>query len=91
MQPIEDERAGTEQSPYRCPDCLGTGKRRVEVPEHIERRTDRWGILYRRVAATFFMKRCWSCQGNGLDPGAFFRWSVAKPDTVVRVLPETSR
>lgn len=68
----------------------------MDVPEHIVRGTDRWGVFYKRVAASYFMKRCWSCLGNGLDPAAFFRnvvvlpprHAVLRPNHVIRVSQE---
>jgi len=48
-----------------CPDCNGTGADRVKT------------LAARRSghADSRSFISCWSCNGNGLDPAAYFRWS----------------
>ena len=48
-----------------CPDCNGTGADRVKTLA-----ARRKGICDRSSYI-----QCWSCNGNGLDPAAYFRWS----------------
>ena len=48
-----------------CLDCNGTGADRVKTLA-----ARRKGICDRSSYI-----QCWSCNGNGLDPAAYFRWS----------------
>lgn len=49
---------------YDCEDCSGTG--RDEAKTIVMRKRECDHIPY---------VRCWTCNGNGLDPAKFFRWS----------------
>jgi len=53
-------------SPIYCPDCKGTGADQAKTAD-----ARRKGICDRHSYI-----RCWSCNGNGLDPVAYFRWST---------------
>lgn len=53
------------QSHY-CPHCHGTG-----------RDAEKTRLLCRSSSDGYI--RCWHCNGNGLDPAAYFRWSDEKP------------
>ena len=48
-----------------CSDCNGTGADRAKTLEARRR-----GLADGRSYV-----RCWTCNGNGLDPAAYFRWS----------------
>lgn len=48
-----------------CSDCNGTGADRKRTAD-----ARRKGICDRRSYI-----QCWACNGNGLDPAAYFRWS----------------
>ena len=54
--------------PKYCPDCKGTGTDAAKT-----------AALYKREPRASGTIRCWTCNGNGLDPAAYFRWS--KPST----------
>lgn len=47
---------------HLCPDCKGTGADAAKTAAMQKREGDRHAYI-----------RCWSCNGNGLDPTAFFR------------------
>lgn len=48
-----------------CPDCNGTGADRAKT----------LAARRRGVCDSRSYIQCWSCNGNGLDPAAYFRWS----------------
>lgn len=48
-----------------CSDCNGTGANKAKTLT-----ARRGGAIDRRSYI-----RCWTCNGNGLDPAAYFRWS----------------
>lgn len=48
-------------SGHICPSCKGTG-------------ADLKKTLHRDVSDGSYV-RCWDCNGNGLDPAAYFKWS----------------
>ncbi|HYG24482.1 MAG TPA: hypothetical protein VEH04_17015 [Verrucomicrobiae bacterium] len=50
---------------HLCPDCKGTG-----CDVDATRRARRRSLIDRRSYIT-----CGSCNGNGLDPAAYFRWT----------------
>jgi len=52
---------------HLCPDCKGTGADAVKTADAYKR-----GHLYGGGHI-----RCHACNGNGLDPAAYFRWSAA--------------
>ena len=57
-----------------CSDCNGTGADRDRTLNARRRgQADRGSYI-----------RCWTCNGNGLDPAAYFQWSlnVAAGDAV---------
>lgn len=61
-----------------CSDCNGTGADRAKTLA-ARRRGDCDGRAY---------IRCWACNGNGLDPAAYFRWSRnAAAGDAVRAAP----
>ncbi len=51
---------------HRCPDCKGTG-------------ADTAKTLAAPRSDTGYV-RCWTCNGNGLDPAAYFRTADADRD-----------
>ncbi len=51
--------------PHYCPDCHGSGADAAKTAKHRKSSGDRHSTV-----------RCWTCNGNGLDPAAYFRWSV---------------
>lgn len=53
-------------TPIYCPDCKGTG---ADAKKTADAR--RKGLL---DGGAYI--RCWTCNGNGLDPAAYFRWST---------------
>lgn len=53
-------------SGHLCSDCNGTGADRKKTAD-----ARRKGICDRRSYI-----QCWNCNGNGLDPAAYFRWSA---------------
>ena len=57
---------------HLCPDCQGTGAKKVH--------------------ADGSYTRCWTCNGNGLDPAAYFRWGsptgrLASPEPNIQNIP----
>jgi DnaJ-class molecular chaperone len=53
----------------RCPDCKGTG---ADLAKTTARdRLDPHALGY---------IRCWTCNGNGLDPSAYFNWSEGQTE-----------
>ena len=55
-----------------CVDCNGTGKDTAKTEAHAKRDAE----FRHRVKHHGTYVRCWSCNGNGLDPAEFFTWSV---------------
>ena len=50
---------------HLCPDCKGTGKDKGKTEAMLKaHQIDKGSYV-----------RCWSCNGNGLDPTKYFRWS----------------
>ena len=47
-------------SGHLCPSCKGTGADFAKT----KKLADKHGYV-----------RCWDCNGNGLDPAAYFNWS----------------
>lgn len=77
MRAINTNMPAPLTSGHLCPDCNGTGADRSRTLA--ARRTglcDRGSYI-----------RCHACNGNGLDPAAYFRWStpVASAATAGRV------
>lgn len=61
----------TTQKDYNCDDCKGTGADPKKTADALRKhQIDRGSYIC-----------CWTCNGNGLDPAKFFRWStpVAQP------------
>lgn len=60
-------------SGHLCSDCKGTG---ADIARTLEK--DR---KERRVPKEYRggYIRCWTCNGNGLDPAEYFRWGPHKP------------
>lgn len=51
---------------YTCTDCKGTGADPKKTADALRKgRIDRGSYI-----------QCWTCNGNGLDPAKFFRWST---------------
>lgn len=50
---------------HLCPDCKGTG---ANIAKTLAAPKYEQGYI-----------RCWSCNGNGLDPAAYFRWGAHPP------------
>lgn len=53
---------------HYCEDCKGTG--RDEAKTRALYQKDRYATGY---------IRCWTCNGGGLDPSAYFRWGPHPP------------
>ena len=51
--------------PIKCPDCNGTGADHAKTAAMRKREPSASGYIM-----------CWACNGNGLDPAAYFRWST---------------
>lgn len=51
--------------PHNCPQCRGTG-----VDAERTRQARKSGLCDKHSYI-----RCWNCNGNGLDPSAYFNWS----------------
>jgi hypothetical protein len=49
-----------------CPQCNGTGCDEAKT-----------AAMRKREPASTGSIRCWNCNGNGLDPAAYFRWNDA--------------
>lgn len=49
---------------YPCPDCGGTGADRRKTEEARKAGRIDFGSYV----------RCWTCNGNGADPAAYFDW-----------------
>lgn len=56
---------------HPCPSCNGTGRDEQKTAAHVERDAE----FRHRVKCHGSYIRCWNCNGNGLDPAAYFRWS----------------
>jgi DnaJ-class molecular chaperone len=52
---------------HKCPDCKGTGADAKKTAIHRKKEGDKHSYI-----------RCWTCNGNGLDPSAFFRTTGGK-------------
>lgn len=61
----------TTQPPHLCPDCHGSGRDAKRTADALRRH------LIDKGSAI----RCWTCNGNGLDPAAYFRWSAPPQPT----------
>lgn len=54
----------TKTPVHHCPDCRGTGADDKKTKKALKQgRIDRGSYI-----------RCWTCNGNGLDPATYFRW-----------------
>lgn len=62
MDDLTQEKTARAPKLHLCEACGGTGidRKRTAADKHLDA-----GAYY----------RCWPCNGNGLDPAAYFRWS----------------
>ncbi len=47
-----------------CEECNGSGRDEAATK-----------AMYKRESSSTGYIRCWNCNGNGLNPAYFFRWS----------------
>lgn len=59
--PARCGRGGYNAAPHYCPACNGTGRDEEKTRANRARGTDGYVM-------------CWDCNGNGLDPAAYFNW-----------------
>lgn len=60
---------------HLCPDCKGTGRDEAKT----EARAAEDAVFRHRVKHHGSYIRCWTCNGNGLDPAEYFRWGPHPP------------
>lgn len=66
---------------YNCTDCNGTGADQKKTADARRKgQCDRGSYI-----------SCWTCNGNGLDPAKYFRWSDAQSPGQQPVSPPLSQ